>query len=64
MEGTFSMNGLIRRAVVAAISVVAVTGAIAAPASAGILTASRRKGCGRRAAVRQPFAHVGDKVRR
>ena len=59
MEGTFSMNGLIRRAVVAAISVVAVTGAIAAPASAGILTAPA-KDCGDES-LSQPFAQFGDK---
>ena len=60
MEGTFSMNGLIRRAVVAAISVVAMTGAIAAPANAGILTASA-KDCGDES-LSQPFAQFGDKA--
>ena len=59
MEGTFSMNGLIRRAVVAAISVVAMTGAIAAPANAGILTAPV-KDCGDES-LSQPFAQFGDK---
>ena len=58
MEGTFSMNGLIRRAVVAAISVVAMTGAIAAPANAGILTAPV-KDCGDES-LSQPFAQFGD----
>ena len=56
MEGTFSMNGLIRRVVVAAISAVAMTGAIAAPANAGILTASA-KDCGDES-LSQPFAAV------
>ena len=60
MEGTFSMNGLVRRAVVAAISVVAMTGAIAAPANAGILTASA-KDCGDES-LSQPFAQFGDKA--
>ena len=58
MEGTFSMNGLMRRAVVAAISAMAMTGAIAAPANAGILTASA-KDCGDES-LSQPFAQFGD----
>jgi hypothetical protein len=58
MEGTFSMNGLMRRVVVAAISAVAMTGAIAAPANAGILTASA-KDCGDES-LSQPFAQFGD----
>jgi hypothetical protein len=58
MEGTFSMNGLVRRVVVAAISAVAMTGAIAAPASAGVLTASA-KDCGDES-LSQPFAQFGD----
>ena len=53
------MNGLIRRGVVAAISVVAATGAIAGPASAGILTAPA-KDCGDES-LSQPFAQFGDK---
>jgi hypothetical protein len=58
MEGTFSMNGLMRRVVVAAISAVAMTGAIAAPANAGILTAPA-KDCGDES-LSQPFAQFGD----
>jgi hypothetical protein len=58
MEGTFSMNGLMRRVLLAAITAVAMTGAIAAPASAGILTASA-KDCGDES-LSQPFAGFGD----
>jgi hypothetical protein len=58
MEGTFSMNGLIRRAVLAAITATAMTGAIAAPAQAGILTASASD-CGDES-LSQPFAGFGD----
>jgi hypothetical protein len=58
MEGTFSMNGLIRRAVLAAITAMAMTGAIAAPAQAGILTASASD-CGDES-LSQPFAGFGD----
>jgi hypothetical protein len=58
MEGTFSMNGLMRRALLAAITTVAMTGAIAAPASAGILTASATD-CGDES-LSQPFAGFGD----
>jgi hypothetical protein len=58
MEGTFSMNGLIRRVTLAAITAVALTGAIAAPASAGILTAPA-KDCGDES-LSQPFSRFGD----
>ena len=58
MEGTFSMNGLIRRGLLAAITAMAMTGALAAPASAGILTASA-KDCGDES-LSQPFAAFGD----
>jgi hypothetical protein len=60
MEGTFSMNGLIRRALLAAITAVAMTGALAAPASAGILTASATD-CGDET-LTQPFAQFGDRA--
>jgi hypothetical protein len=58
MEGTFSMNGLMRRVVLAAITAVAMTGAIAAPANAGILTAPATD-CGDES-LSQPFAGFGD----
>jgi hypothetical protein len=58
MEGTFSMNGLIRRGLLAAITAMAMTGAVAAPASAGILTASATD-CGDES-LSQPFAGFGD----
>jgi hypothetical protein len=58
MEGTYSMNGLMRRALLAAITAVAMTGAFAAPASAGILTVSA-KDCGDES-LSQPFAGFGD----
>jgi hypothetical protein len=54
------MNGLIRRGLLAAITAVAMTGAVAAPASAGILTASA-KDCGDET-LSQPFAGFGDKA--
>jgi hypothetical protein len=60
MEGTFSMNGLKRRVMLAAITAVAMTGAIAAPANAGILTASATD-CGDES-LSQPFARFGDKA--
>jgi hypothetical protein len=60
MEGTFSMNGLIRRVLLAAITAVAMTGAIAAPASAGILTASATD-CGDET-LSQPFAAFSDQA--
>jgi hypothetical protein len=58
MEGTFSMNGLMRRVTLAAITAVAMTGAIAAPANAGILTAPATD-CGDES-LSQPFAGFGD----
>jgi hypothetical protein len=58
MEGTFSMNGLMRRVTLAAITAMAMTGAIAAPASAGILTAPATD-CGDES-LSQPFAGFGD----
>jgi hypothetical protein len=58
MEGTFSMNGLKRRVTLAAITAVAMTGAIAAPANAGILTAPATD-CGDES-LSQPFAGFGD----
>jgi hypothetical protein len=58
MEGTFSMNGLMRRVTLAAITAVAMTGAAAAPANAGILTAPATD-CGDES-LSQPFARFGD----
>jgi hypothetical protein len=58
MEGTYSMNGLIRRGLLAAITAAVAIGAFAAPASAGILTASA-KNCGDESLSR-PFAGFGD----
>jgi hypothetical protein len=60
MEGTFLMNGIIRRAVVAALTAIAVAAAFAAPASAGILTASATD-CGDET-LTKPFAQFGDKA--
>jgi hypothetical protein len=60
MEGTFSMNGLMRRALLAAITAVAMTGALAAPASAGILTVSASD-CGDET-LSQPFSGFGDRA--
>ena len=60
MEGTHFMNGLKRRALFAAITAMAMTGAFAAPASAGILTASERD-CGDET-LTQPFAQFGDRA--
>jgi hypothetical protein len=60
MEGTFSMNGLMRRVLIAATTAVAMTGAIAAPANAGILTAPP-KDCGDES-LSQPFAGFGDQA--
>jgi hypothetical protein len=60
MEGMHSMNGLMRRALLAAITAVAMTGALAAPASAGILTASATD-CGDET-LTQPFAQFGDRA--
>src|SRR5919108_5199831 len=58
MEGTKHMNGLIRRALLAATATIAAVMAIAAPASAGILTASESN-CGDETLSR-PFAPFGD----
>lgn len=58
MEGTYSINGLIRRGLLAAITAAVAIGAFAAPASAGILTASA-KDCGDESLSR-PFAGFGD----
>lgn len=58
MEGTHFMNGLRRRVVLAAITATAMTGAFAAPANAGILTASETD-CGDET-LTQPFAQFGD----
>jgi hypothetical protein len=54
------MNGFLRRALLAAITAVAMTGALAAPASAGILTASETD-CGDET-LSQPFAQFGDQA--
>jgi hypothetical protein len=53
------MNGVKRRLILAAITAMALTGAIAAPANAGILTASA-KDCGDES-LSQPFAGFGDR---
>ena len=60
MEGTYFMNGLKRRLVLAAITAMAMTGTLASPASAGILTASATD-CGDEA-LSQPFAQFGDRA--
>ena len=60
MEGTYFMNGLKRRLVLAAITAMAMTGALASPASAGILTASASD-CGDET-LSQPFAQFGDRA--
>ena len=52
------MNGIKRRLVLAAITALAMTGAIAAPANAGILTAPESD-CGDET-LSQPFAQFGD----
>jgi hypothetical protein len=52
------MNGIKRRVLLAAITATAMTGAFAAPASAGILTASESD-CGDET-LTQPFAQFGD----
>jgi hypothetical protein len=54
------MNGLKRRVLLAAITAMAMTGAFAAPASAGILTASASD-CGDEP-LSQPFAQFGDRA--
>jgi hypothetical protein len=58
MEGTSHMNGLIRRAGLAALAATMATMAFASSASAGILTASA-KDCGDEA-LSQPFSGFGD----
>jgi hypothetical protein len=58
MEGTSNMNGFMRRALLAATTAIAAVMAIAAPASAGILTASESN-CGDET-LSQPFAPFGD----
>jgi hypothetical protein len=60
MEGTYFMNGLKRRLVLAVLTAMAITGAFAAPASAGILTASARD-CGDET-LTKPFAGFGDRA--
>src|ERR671916_2100467 len=60
MEGTHHMNGIKRRVLLAAISAMAVTGAFAAPANAGILTAPEQN-CGDET-LSQPFAQFGDRA--
>ena len=60
MEGTYFMNGLKRRILLAAITAMAITGAFAAPAGAGILTASETD-CGDET-LTQPFAQLGDRA--
>jgi hypothetical protein len=58
MEGKHFMNGIKRRVTLAAIAALAVTGAFAAPANAGILTASADD-CGDET-LSKPFARFGD----
>jgi hypothetical protein len=58
MEGTYSMNGLKRRGLLAAITTMLIAGAFAAPANAGILTATADD-CGEET-LTQPFAQFGD----
>jgi hypothetical protein len=58
MEGTTSMNGIIRRALLAATGAIAAATLFAAPAGAGILTASATD-CGDET-LTQPFAQFGD----
>jgi hypothetical protein len=60
MEGTISMNGIIRRALVAATAAIATAACFAAPASAGILTASASD-CGDET-LTKPFAAFGDQA--
>jgi hypothetical protein len=59
MEGTNNMNGVMRRAVIAAAAAIASL-ALAAPANAGILTASA-KDCGDET-LSKPFAQFGDQA--
>jgi hypothetical protein len=58
MEGITSMNGIIRRALLAVAAAIATTAMFAAPASAGILTVSETD-CGDET-LSQPFARFGD----
>jgi hypothetical protein len=58
MEGTTSMNGIIRRALLAATGAIAAAALFATPASAGILTASATD-CGDET-LTTPFARFGD----
>jgi hypothetical protein len=60
MEGTYSMNGLMRRALLAAITAAVAIGAFATPASAGILTVSATA-CGDET-LSQPFLGFGDQA--
>jgi hypothetical protein len=60
MEGTTSMNGIIRRALLAATAAIATAVVFAAPASAGILTASATD-CGDET-LTKPFAQFGDQA--
>jgi hypothetical protein len=60
MEGTTSMNGIIRRALLAATAAIATAAVLAAPASAGILTATATD-CGDETLTR-PFAQFGDQA--
>src|SRR5918992_3251937 len=60
MEGTYDMNGFIRRTLIAAAAAVVAAMAFASTASAGILTASERD-CGDETLSR-PFAPWGDRA--
>jgi hypothetical protein len=60
MEGTISMNGIFRRALLAATAALATAAVFAAPASAGILTASAGD-CGDETLTR-PFSQFGDQA--
>jgi hypothetical protein len=60
MEGTNSMNGIIRRALLATATALATAAVFATPASAGILTASA-KDCGDET-LTQPFVRFGDRA--
>ena len=60
MEVIDLMNGIIRRAVVAALTAIATAAVFAAPASAGILTASATD-CGDET-LTKPFAQFGDQA--
>jgi hypothetical protein len=60
MEGTISTNGFIRRALLAATAAIATAAVFAAPASAGILTASASD-CGDET-LTKPFAQFGDQA--